>query len=122
MDYLKRLNKFFVGSSYDFNSETFRGNFSIKKVKETKKSFTFYNENSLTDTVIDITVDLNHCEWYCMSGYWHKPTKGFRRHKIKANQCLRIIIKNEVKSMLTMLGVPYQIDDVKINWLHKTTN
>lgn len=36
MDYLKRLNRFFVGSNYDFQSGSFRVSFTVKKVKEKK--------------------------------------------------------------------------------------
>ena len=122
MDYLKRLNRFFVGSNYDFQSGSFRGNFTVKKVKEKKLSFNVYDNDGLYDTEIDITVDLKNCEWHTISGYWYRPTKGFTKYKIKANKSLRIIIRNEVKSMLTMIGVPHRVGEVKINWLHEQVN
>jgi len=121
MDYLKRLNKFFVGSDHNFQSGSFRGNFSVKKIKEKKLNFTIYDGDGFYDLEIDLTIDLKDCEWHTVSGYWFRPTKGFTRHKIKANKALRTIIRNEVKSMLTMLGVPHRVGGVKINWLHETS-
>lgn len=121
MDYLNRLNKFFVGSDYNFQSGSFKGNFSVKKIKEKKLGFTFYDGDGLYDLEIDLTIDLKDCEWHTISGYWYRPTKGFKRHKIKVNKALRTIIRNEVKSMLTMLGVPHRVGNVKINWLHETS-
>ena len=121
MDYLNRLNKFFVGSNYNFQSGSFKGNFSVKKIKEKKLGFPFYDGDGLYDLEIDLTIDLKDCEWHTISGYWYRPTKGFTRHKIKVNKSLRTIIRNEVKSMLTMLGVPHRVGNVKINWLHETS-
>lgn len=122
MNYIKRLKKLFVGSNYNFQTQAFKGCFSVKKIKERNLSYPIYDSDGQYDTVIDITVDLKYCEWYTIAGYWYRPTKGFTKQKIRANRMLRTIINNEVKSMITMLGVPHRVDEIKINWLHEFPN
>lgn len=119
MDYIKRLKKYFVGSEYPFESNIFRGKFSVKRVRERKLFSPIYDRDGKYDMVIDLTVDLKKCEWYTKAGYWYTPNKGFRKNKTIANRHLRTLITNEIQMMVKLLGVPHRIGEIKINWLHE---
>ena len=120
MKTIERFKKFILKKEFDFQTSIFRGKFSVVRVKERKLPYKIYDyDDSASDMVYDITVNLHKCEWWSVMNVWHTPRKGFRKSKIVANRQLRVIIEKELKSMMSIIGDSQIISDIKINWLHE---
>lgn len=122
MEYKNRLKRFFKGTEYKFNTSDLKGFFVVKNFKIRKIPFVIHHSNGESDYVLDLTIDLKHCEYFTIGNYWHTPPKGFRKNKTKLNKSLKTLIENEVQTKLRFLGVPFSIEKIKINWLHEPIN
>jgi hypothetical protein len=62
----------------------------------------------LYETEYDLTVNLNKCQWWTLSGHWFEPDKGFRRGKKTANAGLRVIIDEEIRILFDRLKIVFK--------------
>jgi hypothetical protein len=119
MNSLERFKKFVVGKEFNFQTMIFRGKFTLVRVKERKLFYEIHTAYGSYDTEYDLTVNLNKCQWWTLSGHWFEPDKGFRRGKKTANAGLRVIIDEEIRGMMKLIGDDKGIGKITIKWLQE---
>ena len=119
MNNLERFKKFVVGREFNFQTMVFKGKFTLIRVKERKLNYFVHSSYGKYDTEYDLTVNLNKCEWWAISGIWFEPIKGFRRGKKTANAGLRVIIDEEIRGMMKLIGDDNGIGKITIKWLQE---
>jgi hypothetical protein len=119
MNNFERFKKYVVGKEFEFQTMILRGKFTLVRAKERKLNYVVHTACGKYDTEYDLTVNLNKCEWWAISGIWFEPIKGFRRGKKTVNSGLRVIIDEEIRSMMSFINDDNGIGKITIKWLHE---